>query len=126
MLFTGTVIENLMAVSSDATFELAVLACKMAGIHEVIENLPEGYQTKLGERGAGLSGGQRQRLAIARALLKRPRVLIFDEAVASLDDAAAEQVAQAVNGVRGKVTVLFITHKVPKGLVVDQHLTLGS
>lgn len=126
VLFTGTVIENLMAVSSDATFERAVLACKMAGIHEVIENLPEGYQTKLGERGAGLSGGQRQRLAIARALLKRPRVLIFDEAVASLDDAAAEQVAQAVNGVRGKVTVLFITHKVPKGLVVDQHLTLGS
>lgn len=126
VLFTGTIIENLMAVASDATLERAVLACRMAGVHEVIENLPEGYQTKLGERGAGLSGGQRQRLAIARALLKRPRVLIFDEAVASLDDAAAEQVAKAVNEVRGKVTVLFITHKVPKGLVVDQHLTLGS
>jgi len=126
VLFTGTIIENLMAVSSDATLERAVLACKMAGIHEVIENLPEGYQTKLGERGAGLSGGQRQRLAIARALLKRPRVLIFDEAVASLDDVAAEQVATAVNEVRGKVTVLFITHKVPKSLVVDQRLTLGG
>lgn len=125
VLFTGTVIENLMAVAADATMERAVLACKMAGVHDVVENLPEGYQTKLGERGAGLSGGQRQRLAIARALLKRPRVLIFDEAVASLDAAAAEQVARAVNEVRGKVTVLFITHKVPKGLVVDQHLTLG-
>lgn len=126
VLFTGTIIENLMAVASDATLERAVLACRMAGIHEVISNLPEGYQTMLGERGAGLSGGQRQRLAIARALLKRPRVLIFDEAVASLDDAAAEQVAKAVNEVRGKVTVLFITHKVPQSLVVDQHLTLGS
>jgi ATP-binding cassette, subfamily B, bacterial HlyB/CyaB len=125
VLFTGSIIENLMAVAQDATFERAVLACKMAGIHDTIENLPEGYQTKVGERGAGLSGGQRQRLAIARALLKRPRVLIFDEAVASLDDAAAEQVAKAVNEVRGKVTVLFITHKVPKGLVVDQQLRLG-
>jgi subfamily B ATP-binding cassette protein HlyB/CyaB len=126
VLFTGTILENLMAVAPDATFERAVLACKMAGIHQVIENLPEGYQTKVGERGAGLSGGQRQRLAIARALLKRPRVLIFDEAVASLDDAAAEQVAKAVNEVRGKVTVLFITHKVPKGLAMDAHLQLGA
>lgn len=126
VLFTGTILENLMAVAQDATFERAVLACKMAGIHETVENLPEGYQTKIGERGAGLSGGQRQRLAIARALLKRPRVLIFDEAVASLDDAAAEQVAKAVNEVRGKVTVLFITHKVPSSLRVDQHLKLGA
>jgi subfamily B ATP-binding cassette protein HlyB/CyaB len=125
VLFAGTIIENLMAVASDVTLERAVLACKLAGIHQVIENLPDGYQTQLGERGAGLSGGQRQRLAIARALLKRPRVLVFDEAVASLDDEAAEQVAKAVNEVRGKVTVLFITHKVPKSLVVDQHLSLG-
>jgi subfamily B ATP-binding cassette protein HlyB/CyaB len=126
VLFSGTIIDNLLAVASDATMERAVLACKMAGVHDTVENLPEGYQTRIGERGAGLSGGQRQRLAIARALLKRPRVLIFDEAVASLDDESAEHIAKTVNDLRGKVTVLFITHKVPKCLVVDQHLQLGS
>jgi subfamily B ATP-binding cassette protein HlyB/CyaB len=126
VLFSGTIIENLMSVAADATMERAVLACKMAGIHNDIENLPEGYQTKIGERGAGLSGGQRQRLAIARALLKRPKVLIFDEAVASLDDEAAAHVAAAVNDLTGKVTVLFITHKVPRNLKVGQHIKLDS
>ncbi len=126
LLFSGTILENLLAVAADATLERAVLACKMAGIHAAIENMPEGYQSKVGERGAGLSGGQRQRLAVARALLKRPKVLIFDEAVASLDDQSAAQVAHAVNQLRGKVTVLFITHKVPAGLQVDSHVRLGS
>ena len=126
VLFSGSVIEILMAVATVGTMERAVLACKMAGIHTVIESLPDGYRTRIGERGAGLSGGQRQRLAIARALLKRPRVLIFDEAVASLDDESAEHVAKTVNELRGKVTMLFITHKVPKALQVDQHLKLAG
>lgn len=126
VLFSGSILENLMSVAEDATFERAVLACKMAGIHSDIENLPEGYQTIVGERGAGLSGGQRQRLAIARALLRRPRVLIFDEAVSGLDDTAMEQIAQTANELKGKVTVLFITHKVPRSLKVDAHLQLGK
>lgn len=125
LLFSGTILENLLAVAADATLERAVLACKMAGIHSTIENMPEGYQSKVGERGASLSVGQRQRLAVARALLKRPKVLIFDEAVASLDDQSAAQVAQAINQLRGKVTVLFITHKVPAGLQVDAHVRLA-
>jgi ATP-binding cassette, subfamily B, bacterial HlyB/CyaB len=75
-------------------------------------------------RGAGLSGGQRQRLAVARALLKRPKVLIFDEAVASLDDESAAHIAQTVNGLRGKVTMLFITHKLPAALQVDSWIQL--
>ena len=125
VLFSGTIIENLMSVAPDATTERAVLACKMASIHADVENMAEGYQTEIGERGAGLSGGQRQRLAIARALLKRPKVLIFDEAVASLDEESASHVAAAVNDLAGKVTVLFITHKVPKNLNVQQHLKLG-
>jgi subfamily B ATP-binding cassette protein HlyB/CyaB len=125
VLFSGTIIENLLSVAGDATMELAVLACKMAGVHEFVENMTEGYQTKIGERGAGLSGGQRQRLAIARALIKRPKVLIFDEAVASLDAESASHVAAAVNDLAGRVTVLFITHKVPDNLKMSQHLKLG-
>jgi subfamily B ATP-binding cassette protein HlyB/CyaB len=115
---------RLLAIAADATLEGAVLACKMAGIHGAIKSMTAGYLTRVGERGAGLSGGQRQPLAVARALLKRPKVLIFDEAVASLDDRSAAQVAHAVNQLRGKVTVLFITHKVPSGLQVDAHVSL--
>jgi ATP-binding cassette, subfamily B, bacterial HlyB/CyaB len=97
-----------------------VQACRMAGIHSVIEALPQGYQTEVGERGAGLSGGQKQRLAIARALLKGPKVLIFDEATSALDTATAQNFARTVNSLKGKVTMLFITHALPKGLEVDE------
>ena len=87
---------------------------------EVIEKLPEGYQTKIGERGTGLSGGQKQRIAIARALLKRPKILIFDEAVSNLDQQTAEHFAKTINKLKGKVTMLFITHQIPRGLQVDE------
>ncbi|WP_024461685.1 peptidase domain-containing ABC transporter [Marinimicrobium sp. LS-A18] len=125
-LFSGTVHENLIVANPGATFEQITQACRMAEIHEVIEQLPKGYQTELGERGVGLSGGQKQRLAIARALLKRPGVLIFDEATSALDQSTAEQFARTVNKLRGKVTLLFITHQLPKGLMVDKVVTLGS
>jgi subfamily B ATP-binding cassette protein HlyB/CyaB len=103
----------------NATFEQITAACKMAEIHSVIEAQPQGYQTEIGERGAGLSGGQRQRVAIARALLKRPNILVFDEATSALDGPTAEQFAQTINALKGKVTMLFITHGIPKGLKVD-------
>jgi subfamily B ATP-binding cassette protein HlyB/CyaB len=82
--------------------------------------LPQGYQTEIGERGAGLSGGQTQRIAIARALLKQPRILIFDEATSSLDAVTAEHFSATVNQLKGKVTMLFITHALPKNLQVDE------
>ena len=68
----------------------------------------------------GLSGGQKQRVAIARALLRQPSILIFDEAASSLDAHTAEQFAQTINLLKGKVTILFITHQIPKGLQVDE------
>ena len=88
VLFSGTVYENLISAHPHATFEQVVKACQLAEVHEVIERLPNGYQSQLGERGVGLSGGQKQRLAIARALIKQPKILIFDEATSSLDQSA--------------------------------------
>lgn len=125
VLFAGTILDNLLMGAPNASLEQAVQACQMAGIHDVIENLPKGYQTEIGERGIGLSGGQRQRVAIARALLKRPRILVFDESTSGLDEASAEKIAETVNALRGKVSMLFIAHKVPKSLKVDRHVELA-
>ena len=126
MLFSGTVYDNLLMANPHANFEQVTLACKMAEIHTAIEALPQGYQTEIGERGAGLSGGQKQRVAIARALLKRPSILVFDEATSALDEATAEHFAHTINALRGKVTMLFITHGLPKGLKVDALFRIGE
>jgi ATP-binding cassette, subfamily B, bacterial HlyB/CyaB len=119
VLFSGTIYENLTLANPQATFEQVVQACRMAEIHDAIERLPKGYQTAVGERGVGLSGGQRQRIAIARALLKRPKILIFDEAISSLDQQTAEHFARTISTLKGRVTILFITHQLPRGLKFD-------
>jgi subfamily B ATP-binding cassette protein HlyB/CyaB len=126
VLFSGSLYDNLVMAHPHARFEDVIAACKAAEIHEVIEHLPQGYQTEVGERGTGLSGGQRQRIAIARALLKQPKILIFDEAVSNLDQQTAEHFAQTINRLKGKVTMIFITHQVPKGLQVDEVVNMGQ
>lgn len=120
VLFSGTIYDNLVAANPGATFEEVVQACRRAEIHDTIEALPKGYQTEIGERGIGLSGGQKQRLAIARALLKQPRVLVFDEATSALDPHTAEAFGATVNQLRGQVTLIFITHALPRTLQVDE------
>lgn len=126
VLFSGTIYDNLLMANPHATFEQVMQACRMAEIHTAIEQLPQGYQTEIGERGVGLSGGQKQRLAIARALLKQPKILIFDEATSSLDSTTAEHFAATINQLKGKVTMLFITHALPKNLLVDEVVRIGS
>lgn len=126
VLFSGTIYDNLILANPHASFEQIIHACQLAEIHQAIEKLPQGYQTTVGEHGTGLSGGQKQRIAIARALLKQPKVLIFDEAVSNLDQQTAEHFAQTVNKLKGQVTILFITHQLPKGLNVDEAVILGK
>ncbi|MBZ0094472.1 MAG: peptidase domain-containing ABC transporter [Sulfuricella sp.] len=126
MLYSGTIYENLQMANPLAGFEDIVKACRLAEIHDTIEKLPQGYQTEIGEHGVGLSGGQKQRVAIARALLKRPSVLIFDEATSNLDAHTSEHFAKTINQLKGKATILFIAHQVPKGLQVDETVMVGA
>lgn len=125
-LFSGALYENLTLANPHASFEQIIMACQLAGIQEAIEQLPQGYQTPLGEHGTGLSGGQKQRIAIARALLRQPNILIFDEAVSNIDPQTAESFAQTINKLKGKVTIIFITHQLPRGLQVDEVIKLNS
>jgi subfamily B ATP-binding cassette protein HlyB/CyaB len=126
VLFSGTILDNLKLANPFASFEQVVAACKMAEVHTTIESLPQGYQTEIGERGTGLSGGQRQRIAIARALLKGPKILLFDEATSSVDGHTAEQLARTINALKGRTTILFIAHQLPKNLQVDHVVRIGE
>ncbi len=126
VLFSGTLYDNLVMAHPHASFDDVIAACKAAEIHETVEKLPDGYQTEIGERGTGLSGGQKQRIAIARALLKRPKILIFDEAVSNLDQQTAEHFAKTINKLKGQVTMIFITHQIPRGLQVDEVFSFGG
>jgi subfamily B ATP-binding cassette protein HlyB/CyaB len=126
VLFSGTLYDNLVMANPHASFADVVQACKLAEIHQVIERLPQGYQTVVGERGVGLSGGQRQRIAIARALLKRPKILVFDEAASSLDPQTAEHFGRTLSALRGNVTMLFIAHQLPRSLKLDAIVRIGE
>jgi subfamily B ATP-binding cassette protein HlyB/CyaB len=119
-LFAGTVLDNLLAGQPHASLAEVVDACRAAEIHEDLEALPQGYRSLVGENGVGLSGGQKQRIAIARALLRKPRILIFDEATASLDRETAEALGRTVSRLRGGATVLFIAHHIPESLAADR------
>ena len=111
LLFDGTIKENLLLVKPDATAQDMIRAAKIACAHDFIMDLPQGYNSSVGERGAGLSGGQRQRMALARAVLQNPRMLILDEATSALDARTERQVCRNLfEAFRGR-TVFFITHR---------------
>lgn len=111
VLFRGTVQDNIAYARPDASFEEVVAAAKAANAHEFIESLEDGYRTLLGEDGLQLSGGQRQRLAIARALLNNPRLLIFDEATSALDSESESLIQDALNRVTRGRTTFVIAHR---------------
>ena len=111
LLFDGTVQANIALTRPDASFEEITGAAQVACAHDFIQALPGGYSSSVGERGSGLSGGQRQRMAIARMVLKRPRLLVLDEATSALDVNTEQQVTRNLAEVYRGSTVLFITHR---------------
>ena len=110
-LFSGTIRENIAFGDPDAPLEQVVGAAMLAGAHEFISELALGYETKIGERGQSLSGGQKQRIAIARALFKRPRILIFDEATSALDTESERAIQQNLDNILKDRTTLIIAHR---------------
>ena len=110
-LFSRSIRDNIALSSPSSSIELIIEVAKLAGAHEFICELPEGYDTKVGEHGTGLSGGQRQRIAIARALLTNPRILIFDEATSALDYESEKVIQDNMRRICAGRTVLIIAHR---------------
>ena len=125
-LFNNTVAENLLYGKPDATDEELIAAARAANAHDFISNLPEGYHTELGERGVKLSGGQKQRLALARAILADPRILILDEATSSVDAEAEYLIQQALERVLKGRTALVIAHRLSTIRSADKIIVLDS
>ena len=110
-LFAGTVAENIAYARPNAAREEIVAAAKAANAHEFVSRFPDGYETRVGERGAGLSGGQRQRIAIARVLLADPAVLLLDEATSALDARSERAVTEALERAARGRTTLLVAHR---------------
>ncbi|MGQ8870692.1 ABC transporter ATP-binding protein [Paenibacillus sp. TSA_86.1] len=124
VLFTGSVRENIAWGREDATMEEIVEAAKRAQIHETIEQLPNGYDTLLGQRGVNLSGGQKQRLSIARALVRRPSILILDDSTSALDVATEGRLLNALEEL--SCTTFIITQKISSTTSADLILLLDD
>src|SRR5690606_19074230 len=123
-LFSRSVRDNIAFGLPGATFDQVVAAAKAAQAHGFITELPQGYDTVIGERGATLSGGQRQRLAIARALLTDPRILILDDATSAIDSATEDEIQTAINAVLKGRTSLVITHRLSQIRRADRIIML--
>ena len=126
MLFNRTIRDNLLVGRPDATQEDIERACRMAEAHDFITRQPRGYDTLVGERGSSLSGGQRQRLAIARALIKDPPVLILDEATSALDAATEARVQKALNALMAGRTTFVIAHRLSTVRDADEILVFDA
>ncbi len=125
-LFSNTARENISLGLEDASQEEIEHAALIARAHDFISQLPESYETKVGERGYGLSGGQRQRIALARAILRKPRVLVLDDALSAVDASTEEEIRNELNQVMSNMTTLIITNRVPTIELCDEVVFLEN
>ncbi|BCN30649.1 ABC transporter ATP-binding protein [Anaeromicropila herbilytica] len=125
-LFDGSVYDNISYAKPDATFEEIIKAAKVANAHDFIVKLPDGYNTRVGDKGYSLSGGERQRIAIARAILHNPRILILDEATASLDTQTEKQIQEALNRLIKGRTTIAIAHRLSTLSNADRLIVLDQ
>ncbi|SDC09464.1 MULTISPECIES: lipid A export permease/ATP-binding protein MsbA [unclassified Candidatus Frackibacter] len=126
ILFGGNIKENIAYGSIDRSEEKVIAAAKAANAHEFITEFPAGYETEIGERGASLSGGQRQRIAIARAILKDPKILILDEATSALDTESEALVQEALERLMEERTTFVIAHRLSTVLNADKIVVLDE
>ena len=124
VLFNDTIRHNIQYANPDAGFDDIVNAAMVADIHDFIERLPDGYETKVGERGLKLSGGEKQRVAIARVVLKNPSIVVFDEATSSLDSHSEQNILQALKRVSAHATTLIIAHRLSTIVDADEILVM--
>ena len=123
-LFAGSIRDNIRYSKPHATNEEVIAAARLANAHDFIINLPEGYNTMVGEKGYSLSGGERQRIAIARALIHNPRILILDEATAALDTETEKLIQDAINKLTHNRTTFAIAHRLSTLRNADKLLVL--
>lgn len=126
VLFNDTIFYNIQYAKNDAGKDEIVEAARLAHIHDFIESLPQGYETVVGERGLKLSGGEKQRVAIARVILKNPRILVFDEATSSLDSQSEQAILQALKEVAEDHTALVIAHRLSTIVDADRIYVLDN
>lgn len=126
ILFNLTIKENLLLAKASATDKEIKDACKMACIDDFIESLPESYMTMIGEKGVKLSGGQKQRLAIARVLLIKPNIVIFDEATSSLDHESEKVIHNAIDNIARERTIIFVAHRLSSILSADRVIVMDN
>jgi ABC-type multidrug transport system fused ATPase/permease subunit len=128
VIVNGSIRENVTLgyQNGPETEEHVLEALRLAQLSDLIETMPEGLETNVGERGTKLSGGQRQRLGIARALFTNPKLLVLDEATSSLDGQTESDFSEAINSLRGQVTVILIAHRLSTVRTADEVLYLSS
>ena len=126
VLFNRSVRDNIALADPAMPIEQVVAAAQLAGAHEFILALPEGYDTIVGERGSSLSGGQKQRIAIARALISNPRILIFDEATSALDYESERVIQKNLEEIAKNRTVFIIAHRLSTVRRTDRIITIDN
>jgi ABC-type multidrug transport system fused ATPase/permease subunit len=125
-LFNSTIFENIRVSKSGATQDEVELAASAAFADEFINLMPDGYDTVIGDRGAKLSGGQRQRIAIARSLLKKPKVLLLDEATSALDNVSEAKIKSALNELKGHLTLVIVAHRLSTVENADEIIVMNN